>query len=125
MALAQEDLDYIKGNLGSWLAEQSLARPPVVYEIELRERIVRVEEALKNQHELTQSLIQQMEKRFEQMDKRFEKMQAEMDRRFAQVEKRFDVLTTRVDRFMLWSFGTTISVAGLLFAALRFWPPGT
>lgn len=44
MALAQEDIAFIKQHLGEWLAEQSLGRPPVVYEIELRERMVRVEE---------------------------------------------------------------------------------
>ncbi|WP_246237505.1 hypothetical protein [Caldichromatium japonicum] len=38
MALAQEDIDYIKAHLGEWLAEQSLGHPPAVYEIELRER---------------------------------------------------------------------------------------
>lgn len=41
MALAQEDIEFIKKNLGNWLAEQSLGKPPVVYEIELRERMVR------------------------------------------------------------------------------------
>lgn len=52
MALAQEDIDYIKAHLSDWLAEQSLGKPPVVYEIELRERMVRVEEELKHQREL-------------------------------------------------------------------------
>ncbi|PPD25465.1 MAG: hypothetical protein CTY22_08610, partial [Methylomonas sp.] len=49
--LANEDIEYIKTHLATWLAEQSLGKPPVVYEIELRERMVRVEEALKNQGE--------------------------------------------------------------------------
>ncbi|EGV27626.1 hypothetical protein ThidrDRAFT_4555 [Thiorhodococcus drewsii AZ1] len=44
MALAQEDIAFIKQHLGEWLAEQSLGKPPAVYEIELRERMVRVEE---------------------------------------------------------------------------------
>lgn len=69
MALAQEDLDYIKAHLGTWLAEQSLARPPVVYEIELRERMVRVEEELRHQRELIKAMLEQMEKRFEAVDK--------------------------------------------------------
>ncbi|WP_338070304.1 hypothetical protein [Bathymodiolus platifrons methanotrophic gill symbiont] len=49
--LAEEDISFIKSHLSSWLAEQSLGRPLIVYEIELRERMVRVEEALKNQGE--------------------------------------------------------------------------
>ena len=72
MALADEDIRFIKAHLGEWLAEQSLAKPPAVYEIELRERMVRVEEALKHQRELMRQGFEQMEKRFEQMEKRFD-----------------------------------------------------
>ena len=45
MALAEEDLkqigEYVKRHIGDWMAEQSLGKPPVVDEIELRERMVR------------------------------------------------------------------------------------
>ena len=41
MALAQEDIQFIKDHLGEWLAEQSLGKPPAVYEIELRQRMAR------------------------------------------------------------------------------------
>jgi hypothetical protein len=34
MALAEEDIQFIKDHLGEWLAEQSLGQPPAVYEIE-------------------------------------------------------------------------------------------
>ena len=38
MALAEEDLkqigEYVKRHIGDWIAEQSLGKPPVVYEIE-------------------------------------------------------------------------------------------
>ena len=61
MSLAQEDIEFIKQHLGEWLTEVSLGKPPAVYEIELRERMVRVEEALKHQGGLIQQLIQQME----------------------------------------------------------------
>ncbi len=40
MALAQQDLqqigEYVKAHISDWLAEQSLGKPPVVDEIELR-----------------------------------------------------------------------------------------
>jgi len=49
MALAQEDILFIKDHLGEWLAEKSLGKPPAVYEIELCERMVRVEEGLRHQ----------------------------------------------------------------------------
>lgn len=115
MSLAQEDIQFIKDNLGIWLAEQSLGKPPAVYEIELRERMVRVEEELKHQRELIQTILVQMDKRFDAVDKRFEAMQQNMD-------KRFEELTRRIDRFMFWSFGLTVSVGALIVAALKLWP---
>jgi molybdopterin converting factor small subunit len=109
MSLAQEDIEFIKKHLGEWLTEVSLGKPPAVYEIELRERMVRVEEALKHQGELIQQLIQQMDKRFEQVDKRFE----QMDQRFVELQR-------RMDRFMFWSLGMTLTVGGIVIAVLKF-----
>ena len=101
MALAQEDIEFIKAHLGEWLAEQSWGKPPAVYEVELRERMVRVEEELKNQRELIKSILvqmdlrfQQVEKRFEQVDKRFE----QVDKRFEQVDKRFEQVDKRFEK---------------------------
>jgi len=56
-------------------------------------------------------LRKDMDKRFEQVDKRFE-----------QVDKRFEVLTSRIDHFMIWSFATTLTVGGLVIAAIKFLP---
>lgn len=133
MSLAQEDIEYIKAHIGDWLAELSLGKPPAVYEVELRERMVRVEEELKHQRELMKQGFEQMDRRFEamqnQMDKRFElvdKRFEQVDKRFEQVDKRFesmdsrfDALTKRMDRFMIWSFGVTISTAGIIIAVLK------
>ncbi len=58
-------------------------------------------------------LREDMDKRFEQVDKRFEQMQAE-------TTKRFEQLTARIDHFMIWSFATTISVGGMIVAAIKF-----
>jgi len=77
-------------------------------DIELREEI--------------QGLREDMDKRFdlmrEEMSKRFE----QVDRRFEQAEKRFEALTIRIDRFMIWSFATTLSVGGIVIAAIKFLP---
>ena len=62
--------------------------------------------------------FEQVDKRFEQVDKRFE----QVDKRFEQVDKRFDAITTRMDRFMIWSFATTVSVGGIVIAAIKFLP---
>ena len=98
--MAQKDVEeicgYVKEYLPEWLAEQSLGKPPRVYEIELRERIVRVEEELRHQREL-------MRQGFETMDRRFED------------------LTKRIDRFMLWSVGIQFTAMGLVVAILKNW----
>jgi vacuolar-type H+-ATPase subunit I/STV1 len=118
MALAQEDIQFIKDHLGEWLAEQSLGKPPAVYEIELRERMVRVEEELKHQRELIKTILEQMDKRFDAVDKRFDAV----DRRFEAMDRRFEDLTRRIDRFMFWSFGVTLGAGGLVVTILKLWP---
>lgn len=131
MALAQEDLQQIQQ-----LIDQSMAARPeatyanVRYELEIRERIVRVEEELKHQRELMlqgfetssrriEEMRADMNKRFEQVDKRFEQVEKrfeQVDKRFEQVDKRFEqidkhltIITNRMDRFMFWSLGLTVS----------------
>jgi len=189
MALETQDIEYIKAHLGEWLAEQSLGKPPAVYEVELRERMVRVEEELKHQRELMREGFNQIDqrfeamqvnfdkrfeamqanfdKRFEQIDQRFEAMQANFDKRFEQIDQRFEAmqanfdkhfeqidkrfeqidkrfeqhdqrfeqqdkrfeamqqdireLQRRMDRFMIWSFGTTIGVGGVVIGVLKVW----
>jgi hypothetical protein len=130
MALAEEDIQFIKDHLGEWLAEQRLGKPPAVYEIELRERMVRVEEELRHQRELMREGFAQMEKRFEQVDKRFEQaderfedMQSYMDKRFDTGQQEIRELNRRMDRFMIWSFGTTLAVGGLVVTPIKFWNP--
>ena len=103
MALAEQDIEFIKQHLEEWLTEVSLGKPPAVYEIELRERMIRVEEELKHQRELMQQGFAMMDKRFEAVDKRFEE------------------ITSRLDRFMVWSFSTTVTVGGLVVAILKLW----
>jgi len=118
MNLAAEDIEFIKDHLGEWLAEQSLGKPPAVYEIELRERILRVEEELKHQRGLLQTILEQMDKRFDAVDKRFEAV----NKRFEAVDERFEGLTRRIDRFMMWSYATTLTVGSLVVTILKLWP---
>lgn len=77
----------------------------VHYELELRERIVRVEEELKHQRELMIQGFELMEKRFEQVEKRFK----QFDKRFEQMERHITEIIRRLDRFMFWSLGLTVS----------------
>jgi len=67
---------------------------------------------------------EQMDKRFEQVDKRFEQVDKrfeQVDKRFEQVDKRFEALTLRMDRFMVWSFGMSITIGGVVIAAIRYY----
>ena len=84
-------------------------------DLDIRERIVRVEEELKNQRELihevlkmmdtrfaemlahSNSRFEQVDKRFEQVDKRFEEMRTDMNSRFEQVDKRFEQVDKRFE----------------------------
>ena len=91
MAFAQEDIELIQD-----IVQQAINNTPelknanVRYEIDLRERTLRVEEELKHQRELMIEGFKQMDKRFEQVDKRFE----QVDKRFEQVDRRFEQMHT-------------------------------
>jgi len=61
-------------------------------------------------------LREDMDKRFEQVNIRIE----QIDKRFEQIDKRFDQLTSRMDHFMIWSFATTLTVGGIVIAAIKF-----
>ena len=79
MALSQEDFNsivaYIREHLSEWMADQGPGKRSLDYEIEIRERIVRVEEELKHQRELMKQGFEMMDKRFEDMNKRFTSLQ--------------------------------------------------
>ncbi|MCB1976656.1 MAG: hypothetical protein IT525_06250 [Nitrosomonas sp.] len=152
MALAKEDIEEIKELIVAVIAERrpEMAGNNVRYELEIRERIVRVEEELKHQRELMmegfhridkrfEQLIgemnarfaqvdkrfEQVEKRFEQMEKRFEQIDKrfeQVEKRFEQIDRRFEVMTARIDRFMVWSFATTLTVGGIVIAAIKYLP---
>jgi len=126
MAVTQKDLsqisDYIKAQFFEWI--ETIPSRPIhrTYEFELHERMIRVEEELKTQRELMKQGFEQVDKRFEQVDKRF----AQVERRFDQIEKRFETmenhfseLSRRMFHFMIWSFGSTATAAGIIIAVLK------
>lgn len=86
MTLANEDLPQLKSYFYEWPAEADSSRRPDAFEVSLQERLIRVEETLSNQIELTRQGFSAIEKNFEgmqeQMDKRFEAMQIHLDKRF-------------------------------------------
>ena len=135
MALKKEELHtigkYVQEHLSEWLPELPYRSADRIYPIELGERMVRVEEELKNQRELMKQGFDQndrrmemmqinMDKRFEQVDKRFESMQQNMNRNFDEVNTRLKAIETKMFQFMVWSSGFTATVAGIVVAVIKF-----
>ncbi len=115
MELTKEQLEqigsYIESNFDRFGAKSNVIqlRP---YDIQLIERMTRIEEELRSQRELflkqnetiqfgfvqMDKRFEQVEKRFEQVDKRFEAIQKQMDERFSAVQKQMDERFTAVDK---------------------------
>ena len=91
----QEQLDSIgkivQLHIHEWIGDR---------EFDQRERIIRVEESLKNQQELMKQGFNLMEKRFEQVDKRFEKVDERFESQHQDMNDRF----ARVDRQFRWVY---------------------
>ena len=102
MSLTSADLkqieEHIKNNIGSWIGDISLTKFSYFNEIELIERIVRVEEELKSQRELMLMGFEQTNKRFEDMQKYMDKRFEQIDKRFEQVDKRFEQIDKRFEQ---------------------------
>ena len=69
------------------------------------ERLIRVEEGVKNLDKRFDDLRYDLNKRFESIDKRFESI----DKRFESIDKRFDKLEADLKGFMYWGFGILFS----------------
>jgi uncharacterized protein (DUF3084 family) len=117
MALAQQDIEQIQLLINKSLAESPVGlNANVRYELDLRERTIRVEEELKHQREMMAEGFKQMEKRIEQVqwdmnkrfeqvdkrieqvDKRIELLQLDMNKRFEQMDKRFEQMDKRFEQ---------------------------
>ena len=105
-------VSYVRDRLPELLAQAPTTIPNDYFR--LTERIVRVEEALKNQNIL-------MEKRFEAIDKRFEDLIHYMEKRFEAIDKRFEAVDRRFEHVTKQAanyFGWTIGIMSTLFLAL-------
>ncbi|MBP7902264.1 MAG: hypothetical protein KA015_05560 [Spirochaetes bacterium] len=101
MELTKEQLEqigsYIESNFDRFGAKSNVVqlRP---YDIQLIERMTRIEEELRSQREIILKQNETMQFGFAQMDKRFETMQKQMDSRFEAVQKQMDERFTAVDK---------------------------
>ena len=115
MELKEKDLvrigEYVQQHLRQWMEEANTRRLQV-WDLEQRERIIRVEEELKSQRdlmkqgfdmterrfELMEKRFEQIDKRFEQVDERFKELREDMNRRFEQVDRHMDLFEKRFSR---------------------------
>lgn len=87
------------------------------------EQIEKHFEQMERRFEQIEKRFEQMERRFEQIDKHFElmdKRSEQTDKHFESMDRRFETLNQRMDHFMVWSFGLTISATGILLAAIKY-----
>ena len=112
MTFSVEDVAFIKELVQNVIHDiPEVRNANVRYELDLRDRVIRVEEELKHQRELMQEGFRLMDKRFEQVDKRFE-----------QVDKRFEDITKRHDRQFMWLISFIAVVGGVVISAIKFLP---
>jgi len=93
MELTKEQLEqigsYIESNFDRFSAKSNVVQLRS-YDIQLIERMTRIEEELRSQRELILKQNETMQFGFAQMDKRFESMQKQMDERFESMQKQMD-----------------------------------
>ena len=120
MELTAEDLKPIVEPLVKELIAKFVQENEIrARELSLMERVVRVEEELKNLNKMLMVIEEANQKRFEAMEKRFEALQREMDKRFEAVDKRFEALENRLN-FMQWFMGIGFGLLGLLITVANF-----
>lgn len=118
--------DYVKNNFdrlsnGSRYAQIRSA------DLQIIERITRIEEEMKSQREIIMFGFQQTEKRFDDINKRFEDVNRRFDgvnKRFDDTNKRFDDVNKRFDdvnarfRAMMWAMGIGVTVISLTISLI-------
>ena len=134
MSLTAEDLQGINQHFTTWFEEANQSRDPSPFELRQEERLGRLDDTLQRlsgvvQHGFSQvdKRLDQVDKRLDQVDKRLDHVELRLDQvdlRLDQVDKRFDrneirytgfdshfqAINQRVDRFMFFSLGLTVTV---------------
>ena len=134
MSLTAEDLQSINQHFTTWFEEANQSRDPSPFELRQEERLWRLDDTLQRlsgvvQHGFSQvdKRLDQVDKRLDQVDKRLDHVELRLDQvdlRLDQVDKRFDrneirytgfdshfqAINQRIDRFMFFSLGLTVTV---------------
>ncbi len=120
MSLTAEDLQGINQHFTTWFEEANQSRDPSPFELRQEERLGRLDDTLQRLSSVVQHGFSRVDKRLDQVDKRLD----QVDLRLDQVDKRFDrneirytgfdshfqAINQRIDRFMFFSLGLTVTV---------------
>jgi tetrahydromethanopterin S-methyltransferase subunit G len=120
MSLTAEDLQGINQHFTTWFEEANQSRDPSPFELRQEERLGRLDDTLQRLSGVVQHGFSRVDKRLDQVDKRLD----QVDLRLDQVDKRFDrneirytgfdshfqAINQRIDRFMFFSLGLTVTV---------------
>ncbi len=92
------------------MAKRTIKSGTITAQDYYNERFLRIEVEIKHLYEIIKLGFAETNRRFEDMNKRFDDMNI-----------RIDAQTKRMDNFMIWSFGVTLTCTGLIIAAMKFW----
>ena len=127
MSLTAEDLQGINQHFTTWFEEANQSRDPSPFELRQEERLGRLDDTLQRLSGVVQHGFSQVDKRLDRVDKRLDHVELRLDQvdlRLDQVDKRFDrneirytgfdshfqAINQRIDRFMFFSLGLTVTV---------------
>jgi chromosome segregation ATPase len=134
MSLTAEDLQSINQHFTTWFEEANQCRDPSPFELRQEERLGRLDDTLQRLSGVVQQGFSQVDERLDQVDKRLDQVDKRLDQvelrldqvdlRLDQVDKRFDrneirytgfdshfqAINQRIDRFMFFSLGLTVTV---------------
>ena len=134
MSLTAEDLQGINQHFTTWFEEANQRRDPSPFELRQEERLGRLDDTLQRLSSVVQHGFSRVDKRLDQVDKRLDRVDKRLDHvelrldqvdlRLDQVDKRFDrneirytgfdshfqAINQRIDRFMFFSLGLTVTV---------------
>jgi hypothetical protein len=120
MSLTAEDLQGINQHFTTWFEEANQRRDPSPFELRQEERLGRLDDTLQRLSGVVQHGFSQVDKRLDHVELRLD----QVDLRLDQVDKRFDrneirytgfdshfqAINQRIDRFMFFSLGLTVTV---------------
>lgn len=127
MSLTAEDLQGINQHFTTWFEEANQRRDPSPFELRQEERLGRLDDTLQRLSGVVQHGFSRVDKRLDQVDKRLDHVELRLDQvdlRLDQLDKRFDrneirytgfdshfqAINQRIDRFMFFSLGLTVTV---------------